>query len=325
MMNSVKKITLSLLVLSVFSASNVMAQGQDSTTADRDILILAELLPGLYNNANQSYFDVRLNVEEAKRHEFKTREIRRLDHSDFDGFTFLVSQGEDNEQLLVISFEVDYEQNAVRMKTFFVEGEPSIKNSIYAQGCDLLWRQEAGQFRGRSSGRSCSKENNIARDMMLSKDALWLSFSDQSKGAIDDHFALDRARMFSCYADLPGVGGGRDIPFKRYQINDVHDLGGEKWFTTDQGQEIGINLFRVMWTFNNLKGVFTRPSFVVYIKTKTKTKTKTEDQQTKEISYAWTEPTAQRIGVNLKWMLVNCYMVSNEDVVPFYKTDEPRL
>jgi len=159
----------------------------------------------------------------------------------------------------------------------------------------------------------------VARDMMLSKDALWLSFSDQSKGSVDDHFALDRARIFSCYIDLPGVGGGRDIPFKRYQISDVHDLGGEKWVTTDDGQEIGINLFRVMWTFNNLEGVFTRPSFVMYIKTKE------EGNSVKEVSYAWTEPDAQRIGINLKWMLVNCYMVSNEDVVPFYKTDEPRL
>jgi len=140
-----------------------------------------------------------------------------------------------------------------------------------------------------------------------------------SKDAVDDHFALDRARIFSCYIDLPGVGGGRDIPFKRYQISDVHDLGGEKWVTTDDGQEIGINLFRVMWTFNNLEGVFTRPSFVMYIKTKE------EDNSVKEVSYAWTEPDAQRIGINLKWMLVNCYMVSNEDVVPFYKTDEPRL
>jgi len=319
MTNPVKKLKLLLLTFSLLSIQLVLAQGQDSTTADRDILILAELLPGLYNNANQSYFDVRLKVEEAKRHAFKSREISRLEDSGFNGFAFLVSQDNGNDQASVISFQVDYEHNAVRMKTFFIDGEPSVKNSSYAHGCDLLWRQEAGQFRGRSSGKSCSKKNKIVRDMMLSKDALWLSFSDQSEGVIDDHFALDRARMFSCYADLPGVGGGRDIPFKRYQINAVHDLGGEKWFTTDQGQEIGINLFRVMWTFNNLKGVFTRPSFVVYIKTKA------EGEQAKEISYAWTESTAQRIGINLKWILVNCFMVSNEDVVPFYKTDEPRL
>ncbi len=59
-------------------------------TAERDILILAELLSGLYNNANQSYFDIRLKVDEDKRHAFVSREISRLENSDFEGFSFLV-------------------------------------------------------------------------------------------------------------------------------------------------------------------------------------------------------------------------------------------
>ncbi len=303
----------------------LFAQGQDSTVADRDIVIMAELLPGLYNNANQSYFDVRLNVEKSKQHAFRSVQITRLEDSDFSGFAFLLTEqgkGSNAQRQSVMSFSVDYDMQAVRMKTYFIEGgegKPSVKKADYANGCDLLWRQEAGQFRGRSSANQCVNNIPVARDMMLSKDALWFSTSDQSNGVVDDHFALDRARMFSCYADLPGVGGGRDIPFKRYQINNIHDLGGEKWFTTDQGQELGINLFRVMWTFNNLDGVFTRPSLVVYVKTKE------ANGDVKEVGYAWTESNAQRIGINLKWMLVNCYMVSNEDVVPFYKTDEPRI
>jgi len=279
-----KSLSILVVVYGVFTGLPILAQGQDSTTAERDILILAELLPGLYNNANQSYFDIRLKVDEDKRHAFVSREISRLENSNFEGFSFLVLGGSDSKKTptAVISFNVDYEHNAVRMKTFSVDGVSNVKSARYAKGCDLLWRQEAGQFRGRANGMLCSKKADVARDMMLSKDE------------VDDHFALDRARIFSCYVDLPGVGGGRDIPFKRYQISDVHDLGGEKWVTTDDRQQIGINLFRVMWTFNNLKGVFTRPSFVVYIKTKE------DGAEAKEISYAWAEPTAQRIGVNLK-------------------------
>lgn len=96
-------------------------------------------------------------------------------------------------------------------------------------------------------------------------------------------------------------------------------MGGEQWFTDKQGKEIGVSLFRVMWTFNNYDGAFARPSLVAYVKTKE------QNDKVKEIGYAWTEPTAQRIGVNLKWMLLHCYMLFNADVTPFFKSAEPKV
>ncbi len=324
--NKIGSLLMACCVLSV--SADLAAQGQDSTTAERDIMILEQLLPGHFINSNQAYFDQRLKVEESQRHGMKSWLIEPIEEPKFGAVAFSLEQKSDGDSepvYAVISFVVDDVENAVRMQTYQLSApykarKTKFKHANYLEGCDLLWTQQAGQFRGRASQQECDTETTTARDILFSPEALWVSYTPAVGAAPADHYAMDRARSFNCYADLPGVGGGRDIPFKRYEVKDIHDLGGEKWFTTDEGQEIGINLFRVMWTFNNYEGVFTRPSFVAYIKTK-----ENEEAKAKEISYAWTEPTAQRIGINLKWMLVNCYMLSNEDVLPFFKLDEPKL
>jgi hypothetical protein len=46
----------------------VLAQGQDSTAGERNLRIMAELLPGVYDNANQAYFDGRRKLPLEDRH-----------------------------------------------------------------------------------------------------------------------------------------------------------------------------------------------------------------------------------------------------------------
>ena len=125
-----------------------------------------------------------------------------------------------------------------------------------------------------------------------------------------DDYQLHRVRPFKCYADIPGVGGGRDEPYDRYGEFELHDQGGSTWFTTKDGRELGISLLLVDWPINNYEGVFTRDSFVVYVSEKI-------DGERMEHGYAFTVPEADRIGINLKWMLVLCYMQSNRDATPY--------
>lgn len=303
------------------------AQGQDGTPAQRDIMIISALLPGHFSNANQAYFDVRLKRPEPKRHAALDVEVEKLGTDIFGSAAFLARRtlgtGEARRTTrFVYAFYVDDVAGAVRMKTYHLKGraEGRIKkrDATYLGGCDLLWQQEAGQFRGVLEGRRCiSHEGDEmpAYKMLLSQDAFWLQFSDRQVG----FYALDRARQFQCYVDVPGVGGGRDIPFERLEMGKLHDLGGEAWGTTKDGTEIGVNLFRVMWTFNNYDGVFARPSFVMYVKTKD------EADTAKEVAYAFTAPDAQRIGLNLKWALAQCFMLSNKAIEPFFKNDEPKV
>lgn len=46
----------------------LFAQGMDSTPAERQLQIPAEMLPGHYSNANQAYFDIRRKLPEKAVH-----------------------------------------------------------------------------------------------------------------------------------------------------------------------------------------------------------------------------------------------------------------
>ncbi|MEM6683077.1 MAG: hypothetical protein AAF607_12640 [Pseudomonadota bacterium] len=302
------------LIGSFAATHSAFAQGEDGTKAQRNLQIIAEMLPGRYDNANQSYFDRRLKKPEGQRHARSALQVARLDAPDISAAVFraTLSRGEAAAQSFVYALNVDEKDSeAVRMRVYAADAAADVGKDSYLKGCDLLWREEAGQFAGSvESSRKC-KSKHAATAMLLSEDALWANFKDSDQG----YFTLERARSFSCYVDVPGVGGGRDIPYKRYEIADIHDKGGKEWIALDDGSEVSITLTNVRWPMNNLKGIFTRHSFVMYVG-------KRENGEEREVSYAWTLPTAPRIGMNLKWMLVNCYMLSSQDVTPFFK-DEP--
>ena len=59
------------LLLYAFTSSDVFAQGEDGTAAERNLMIMSEMLAGEYDNANQSYFDTRLKKPNDQRHERK--------------------------------------------------------------------------------------------------------------------------------------------------------------------------------------------------------------------------------------------------------------
>ena len=116
--------------------------------------------------------------------------------------------------------------------------------------------------------------------------------------------------MMRCYIDVPGVSSGRDEAFTRYDGLMVHDRGGTARVTTKEGRQLGLRLSNVDWPLNNYTGVFTRDVLVLYV-------LEFVDEETKSHGYIFTEPEAERIGINLYWMLAYCYMTSNTEVRPF--------
>ena len=116
--------------------------------------------------------------------------------------------------------------------------------------------------------------------------------------------------MMSCYIDVPGVSGGRDEEYKRYDGLMVHDRGGSARITTKDGQQLGIRLSNVDWPLNNYNESFTRDVLVLYV-------LEYIGDEIKSHGYIFTEPRAERIGINLYWMMSYCYMQSNTTVRPF--------
>jgi hypothetical protein len=272
-------------------AITAFAQGQDGTRGDRNLQIIAELLPGIYDNANQHYFDERLNAAPALRHPRTQVTIERVERPDIGSqvFSYAADEGDAGSTRGLLSLSADADPRLVRM-TIIAEDER-------VAGCDLRWRRDLGQFTATS---------DCGLRLQLDPNGLWIGWDGDRP--LNE---LSRARIFSCYVDIPGVAGGRNESFDRYPIDRLHDQGDLQWIDTRDGRRIGITLRNVQWPMNNELDAFTRNSLVMYVIEQT-------DEGIKTHSYGWTEPRAERIGLNLQWLLVNCYRVSNRDVRPFF-------
>ena len=268
-----------------------LAQGQDSTPWSRDLQVIEVMLPGFYSNANQAYFDGRRKVDDPQPRHNLLIEVAG------DGFDITLSAPDgtvmSNQRW---SLAEDDQRRAVRMDISDADGTPL---------CHVWWSRDAAQFNAEGDAE-CTEGIGSPAALALGEQQFWWT----SRGASDAAVKLHRARQFTCYADIPGVGGGRDIPYTRYDNLSLHDQGAETWFVDKDGRNLGLRLFNVDWPINNYDGYFTRDSLVIYVIEKL------DDGSTKEHGYAFTQPEAGRIGINLKWLLASCFMISGKVDTP---------
>jgi hypothetical protein len=276
---------------SMVYAGQSFAQGQDTTPWSRDLQVIEVMLPGFYSNANQAYFDGRRKVDNPQsRHNL-------LIEPAGDGFTATLSAPDgtviSNQRW---SLAEDNQREAVRMDISDANGAPL---------CPVWWTRDAAQFSAEGEA-ACTEGVDSPVALALADQQFWWT----PRGASEAAVKLHRARQFTCYADIPGVGGGRDIPYTRYDNLSLHDQGAETWFVDKDGRNLGLRLFNVDWPINNYDGYFTRDSLVIYVIEKL------DDGSTKEHGYAFTLPEANRIGINLKWLLASCFMISGKVDTP---------
>lgn len=318
----------------------VLAQGQDSTPGERNLLVMAELLPGHYDNVNQNYFDQRRKLPDADRHARISTTITRITAPAFGPYAFLwvnrtrANDGE-HASYRIATLSAGSSADEVVMRHYLrMEGEiradelANLKPADLRRtdGCDYAFRRRADQFRGVQAPKACRfkwEGQDVYTDNTIELSASSLWFADHKFMAGTDRritgvasgepFWLERARTFHCYVDMPGVGGGRDIPFKRWDDIVLDDKGGEYWFTSNETppRELGIRLTAVTWHLLNEKnGNFNRNSLVLYVAERL------PDGTSREHGYAFTDPTATRLGINLKWLLANCAMTRRDQARP---------
>ena len=268
-----------------------LAQGQDSTPWSRDLQVIEVMLPGFYSNANQAYFDGRRKVDDPQPRHNLLIEVAG------DGFDITLSAPDGTVMSSQRwSLAEDDQRRAVRMEISDADGTPL---------CPVWWSRDAAQFSAEGDAE-CTEGMGSPAALALGEQQFWWT----SRGASDAAVKLHRARQFTCYADIPGVGGGRDISYTRYDNLSLHDQGAETWFVDKDGRNLGLRLFNVDWPINNYDGYFTRDSLVIYVIEKL------DDASTKEHGYAFTLPEANRIGINLKWLLASCFMISGKVDTP---------
>lgn len=338
--------TIYLILLGcLFGAGESVAQGQDSTPGERNLRIMAELLPGHYDNSNQSYFDVRRKLPAADRHVRMSTTITRVEAPAFGRYVYLWVNRTETAAGPTIShrlatLEAGPAADEVTMRHYLrMQGEigaaelPTLqpRDLRRTEGCDYIFKRRADHFRGLQGEKSCrfdwegqqvytDNEISLSRSSLWFHDHKWVLKSGQriTGVASGEPFWLERARFFHCYADVPGVGGGVDIPFVRHDDMLLHDKGDTRWFTAKADparnlpqRELALNLRAVTWqVLNEANDYFNRDSLVLSVIERL------ADGSIKEHGYAFTDPDAERIAMNMKWILVNCAITPRNEVRP---------
>jgi hypothetical protein len=327
------------------SPSPVHAQGQDSTAGERNLRIMVELLPGLYDNANQASFDGRRKLPAADRHARTSTTITRIDAPAFGRHAFLWVNRTETPQGTVTSSRIATlaagpGSDEVTMR-HYLRMSGDIRPEELAtltpadlrrtDGCDYHFERRAEHFRGLQRPKACrfewegqpvytDNEISLSRgDLFVHDHKYRVKDGQRITGvASGDPYWLERARIFHCYADVPGVGGGVDVPFERFDRLTLHDKGGVHWFRStaypERGlaaRDIGLTLRAVTWhVLNEANGNFNRDSLVLSVMERL------PDGSVKEHGYAFTDPDAERIAINLKWMLGNCAITPRDQARP---------
>ena len=93
-----KLVSVSSFCFALFAAQPAWSQGQDSTPFERDIMIIAQMFPGRYDNANQNYFDQRRDLAEELRHPRVYSTVDRIELPAFGEYVFWVQGNRNNEE-----------------------------------------------------------------------------------------------------------------------------------------------------------------------------------------------------------------------------------
>lgn len=318
------------LVVSILSP---LSAQPSQTMLEKDFKLLLEWFPGRYDNELQVFWEPDLGVAEDERHERIHSIFKPVSLPAFGDHVFYVEQYSDGDpskiyrQRLYV-FTPDVESDAIRLKIFTAKSPERIvgaardpskllrlkpADATATPGCDVFWRRQANQFIGSMKDGACRVQSKrfggeivISDDLVLTPDEIWISdrantpegaYVFGNKAGIPHK--LRKIRSFECWtAVLRGAKHGdsgadsNDWQFQRGGW--IHDQGGLLSLTTDEqpARKIGLRLRRVEWPTGT-----NRPSLTLYV---------LEGENTRAVSYAWTEYDAERIGVNLRWLQASC-------------------
>tara|TARA_B110000438_G_scaffold41051_1_gene40932 strand:+ start:58 stop:993 length:936 start_codon:yes stop_codon:yes gene_type:complete len=305
------------ITLLLIGGSTIYAQGQDSTSFERDELVISEFFPGIYSNYNQVYFNNRSKVADKERHTRREIKIKELQTNVFSvADTFInenifekpITDDDKETSHAIIMVEANNAEKAVQLDIYKSNESYSLDGLNGKPDCTVMMIRGAEEFYAREYTGNCDELTNVST---LSKKHLFVRMDDRSGIKTNIPYKLNEARVFECYVDVPGVSGGRDLPYKRYEPYFIHDQGGTFEIVTDyEKRNLVFRLVKVDWELNNHIGVFTRDVLVLYA-----------EERTAEgyiiNGYTFTEPDITRVGINFKWMLVSCFMESNRFATPF--------
>ena len=316
------------LLLTALWVVMTSAHADEAAVLDKDFHAMMAWFPGVYDNQEQVYFEQEQEVDEALRHERIHHVFEPVYLPAFGEHVFYVQQhlNDDPAQIYrqrIYTFRPDYEEGAIRLTIHIPNDVASLvdahldptklsglspEQTRVLPGCDVFWRRQSNHFVGYMTPNACSyvssesgKRIIFNDDLLLTEEALWISdrAQDEEGNRVFGHptgvpHKNRKARRFECWMTAMQRDG--EWTFRRGL--EIHDQGGMVWLETEEEapQQVGIKMRNVRWPYGN-----NRPSLVLYAY---------RPDEDRAVSYAWADPSAQRIGINLRWMQASCTLAA---------------
>jgi hypothetical protein len=295
---------------------------------EKNVLDLADLLAGRWDNELQTFFEPELNVPVSLRHERLHALVKPIEAPEFGPVSFYVEYRKGSEAGPVVrqriwTLSVDQELGAVRLAGFAPkDGKPlegawrqtegseglkpeQLKKDAFTTvaGCDIIWRRRGEGFSGATRPATCKLVTNTDKRVLNVSEQHDLSASvwEVRDVGVDERGVrvfggselpptrLKRAETFTCWASV-AKGADRAI------VTDlvVHDQGGmaSAEFTGGNPGKLRLRLRDVEWPIGQ-----NRPSLTLYLLV---------DGDDRAEGYAWGEPTANRLALDVGGTQVSC-------------------
>lgn len=316
-----------VLVACCLLTHGATAEERRYSLLEREIEYLMEIWPGDYDNREQVQFDTidgKTTLADGAHPRIHTQ-ISRADLPDLGEYVLYVSEYRDNDPDNVVlrglyELIADDEEKAVRVRQHAIRDSSewpapnddaialtqlASEDIVTVEGCDLLLHRDVDALVGGTMSQNCKPGTEDAnryadRQVRITETGYWIHDraaanapdKDESLTGTGDRgwHQLERARWFQCMLDFPREDGGRPVNTVEYVR--IHDQGGAFPFRYRDGRDMVLTL-RNNWSYG-----MQRETLVVVVQE--------GDESGPTLVYGWTEPGADRIGVNPGWIRLQC-------------------
>ena len=279
-------------------------------TLEKDLRVLLDMLTGRFDNQEQVYFQGQpggAGPAVPRTHVI----LRQVEAPALAGRALLERRFTDDDPAKatvpgVHAFTVDAAAGAIRQTLHgFADAaqaeraaaSPESLKGLTSEAfrstpaCDILWRPQGAQFVGAVAEPDVCPAARAGGTTVAGPGLLWLPGPDATP------LKLRKARAFTCWMAIRTGEGPRDWQMLRNLV--LHDQGGMAWGRTDGDKAIrlGFKMRNVVWPSGPQED-----SLVLYVH---------EPDNPRAISYAWADPAAVRVGINLRNVQGSCKLAED--------------
>jgi len=282
---------------------------------------------GEFDNNEQVWQQTQDGIAEEDRHEHIHHIFKAVDVPAMSGHTFFVKQYqsgdyEDVYRQRLYRFTWDDQENAVRLAIHsfaddapyrYADREPGVLADLdpattrNMPGCDVFWTFHEDHYVGKMKENACfyfskrlGKNIYITDTLKLTEDMIWIgdkAFDEDGNKIFgrDERHQNRKVRYFKGWAAIRNdrfredAEGDEEMAF--FADLRLHNEGQQLPLITKDGVDSGYVIELSRLTYQNTNVAVLKLGLI-------------EKATGKTFTYSWTNPGAERIGINLRWMQV---------------------